>query len=183
MNLPQNTLFKSFIRPHLDYSDILYDNHKMNKIEKVQYKACLAITDALLGIPKEKTYDELSRFALREAVAQRCSVISQNSRENTGVSFLIKLQASASKFIKKRFWHRCFPVNFAKFLRTPFLTEHLRWLLLHSLTNKRWCSTLVFFYKIINGLPPDCLYSIWISLLKKTIPSDQQHHRNSDHFY
>ena len=22
---------------------------------------------------------------------------------------------------KKRFWHRCFPVNFAKFLRTPFL--------------------------------------------------------------
>ena len=31
---------------------------------------------------------------------------------------------------KKRFWHKCFPVNFAKFLRTPFLTEHLRWLLL-----------------------------------------------------
>ena len=22
--------------------------------------------------------------------------------------------------LKKRFWHRCFPVNFAKFLRTPF---------------------------------------------------------------
>ena len=31
---------------------------------------------------------------------------------------------------KKRLWHRCFPVNFAKLLRTPFLTEHLRWLLL-----------------------------------------------------
>ena len=28
--------------------------------------------------------------------------------------------------LKKRLWHRCFPVNFAKFLRTPFLTEHLR---------------------------------------------------------
>ena len=27
--------------------------------------------------------------------------------------------------------HRCFPVNFVKFLRTPFLTEHLRWLLLY----------------------------------------------------
>ena len=23
--------------------------------------------------------------------------------------------------LKKRLWHRCFPVNFAKFLRTPFL--------------------------------------------------------------
>ena len=32
--------------------------------------------------------------------------------------------------LKKRLWHRCFPVNFAKFLRTPFLIEHLRWLLL-----------------------------------------------------
>ena len=32
--------------------------------------------------------------------------------------------------LKKRLWHRCFPVNFAKFLRTPFFTEHLRCLLL-----------------------------------------------------
>ena len=32
--------------------------------------------------------------------------------------------------LKKRLWRGCFPVNFAKFLRTPFLTEHLRWLLL-----------------------------------------------------
>ena len=38
--------------------------------------------------------------------------ISQNSQENTcaRVSFLIKLQA-----------YRCFPVSFAKFLRSPFL--------------------------------------------------------------
>ena len=28
-------------------------------------------------------------------------------------------------------WHSCFPMNFAKFLRTSFLTEHLRWLLLN----------------------------------------------------
>ena len=33
-------------------------------------------------------------------------------------------------FFKKRLWHRCFPVNFAKILRTSFLTEYLRWLLL-----------------------------------------------------
>ena len=32
--------------------------------------------------------------------------------------------------LKKRVWHRCFPAHFAKFLRTPFITEHLRWLLL-----------------------------------------------------
>ena len=27
--------------------------------------------------------------------------------------------------LKKRLWHRCFPVNFAKFLRTPFLPTRL----------------------------------------------------------
>ena len=32
--------------------------------------------------------------------------------------------------LKKRLWHMCFPVNFAKFLRTLFLIEHLRLLLL-----------------------------------------------------
>ena len=34
---------------------------------------------------------------------------------------------------KQRLWHRCFSVNFAKFLRTPCLTEHLGWVLGHSL--------------------------------------------------
>ena len=28
-------------------------------------------------------------------------------------------------FLKKRLWHRCFPVNFVKFLETPFYIEHL----------------------------------------------------------
>ena len=32
--------------------------------------------------------------------------------------------------LKKRLWQRCFPVNFAKFLRTPFTIEHIWWLLL-----------------------------------------------------
>ena len=29
-------------------------------------------------------------------------------------------------------WHKCFPVNFAKFLKTPIFIEHLRWLLVSS---------------------------------------------------
>ena len=38
---------------------------------------------------------------------------------------------SPATLFKKRLWYRCFPMNFAKFLRTPFLTEHLGWLLLY----------------------------------------------------
>ena len=37
---------------------------------------------------------------------------------------------SPATLSKKRLWHRCFPVIFVKFLRIPFLTEHLCWLLL-----------------------------------------------------
>ena len=50
-----------------------------------------------------------------------------------------------SSFLRKRLWHRCFPMNFAKFLRTPFLTEHLRWLLYISgvlKTDKSECCSL-----------------------------------------
>ena len=35
----------------------------------------------------------------------------------------------SATLLKKRLWHRRFPVSFAKFLRIPFLTEHLWWLL------------------------------------------------------
>ena len=34
--------------------------------------------------------------------------------------------------LRKGLWYKCFPVNFGKFLRTPFLTEHLQWLLLKA---------------------------------------------------
>ena len=39
-------------------------------------------------------------------------------------------------FIKKRPQHRCFPVKCLKFLRAPFLTEHLWWLLLEGVCKR-----------------------------------------------
>ena len=38
--------------------------------------------------------------------------------------------------VKKRFQCRCFLVNFLKFLKTPSVTEHLRWLLLKTPVNQ-----------------------------------------------
>ena len=70
---------------------------------------------------------------LSEAAVHRCSSklvflkISQYLQENScvGVSFFIKLQAWRSAFLlKKRFQHRCFPVNIAKFLRAAFLRNN-----------------------------------------------------------
>ena len=38
-------------------------------------------------------------------------------------------------FIKKRLWHRCFPVKFATFQRISSFTEHLWWLLVNLYLN------------------------------------------------
>ena len=87
-------IIKSFIRPHLDNGDILDDKpgnqNFQNKFEKVQYKACLAITGAIQGTSRQKIFDELG---------------------------------------------------------------------LDTLIERRWRSKLTFFYKIVNGLLPEYLYS------------------------
>ena len=46
--------------------------------------------------------------------------ISQNSQENTCASLFFFFLRPAT-LLKSRFRHRCFPVNFVKFLRTSFL--------------------------------------------------------------
>ena len=53
-------IYKCFIRLHLDYGDVFYDQRNLsslaNKIESVQYNAALAITGAIRGTSKEKLY-------------------------------------------------------------------------------------------------------------------------------
>ena len=82
-------------------------------------------------------------FQTSKAVVWRCSVeklfleISQNSHKRAcaRVSFFSKVTGQRpATLLKKRLWHRSFPVNFAKFLRAPFFTEHLQWLLLKRLS-------------------------------------------------
>ena len=47
-------------------------------------------------------------------------------------SFAAMRNQTSSEKLKKRLWHRCFPENFAKFLRTPFLQNTSGRLLLIS---------------------------------------------------
>ena len=46
------TVYKSLIRPHLDYGDVIYDQHNNNglseKTESIQYNVALAITSTTL---------------------------------------------------------------------------------------------------------------------------------------
>ena len=66
--LPLLTIYKSFIRPDLDYGDVIYDQaHTASfhqKIEFVQYNSALAITCTIRGKSKEKLYHELGLKSL-----------------------------------------------------------------------------------------------------------------------
>ena len=82
-----------------------------------------------------------------EAVGTLLEIL-QNSQENTcaRASFLIKSQASGLRpATLLRLWYWCFPMNFGKFLRTPF-SQNTSWQLLLivlwkvSLTNFTKCT-------------------------------------------
>ena len=71
----------------------------------------------------------LTRIILRSS-HRRCSVkkgVLRNFAKFTGKHLCQRLFFNKvaglrpATLLKKSLWHRCFPVNFAKFLRTPFL--------------------------------------------------------------
>ena len=69
----QNTfpdyLYKSFIRPHLDYGDITYDQTYnasfQQKAESIQYNIAVASTSAIRRASKEKLFEELGLESLQ----------------------------------------------------------------------------------------------------------------------
>ena len=64
------TIYKSFIRSHLEYRDIVFDQ-AFNKwfhdnLESIQYNASLAMTGAIRGTSKGKLYQELAFESLQQ---------------------------------------------------------------------------------------------------------------------
>ena len=63
------TIYKTFIRSQLDFADVIYDqacNSSFHeKLESIQYNACLAITGAIRGTSSEKLYQELGLESLK----------------------------------------------------------------------------------------------------------------------
>ena len=60
---PLITIYQSFIRPHLYYGDIIYDQENNvsfhQKLESIQYNIALAVTGAIRGTPRRKLYTNL----------------------------------------------------------------------------------------------------------------------------
>ena len=63
------TIYKTFIRPHLDYGDVIYDrafNESFHqRLESIQYNAAIAITGTIRGTSSEKLFQELGLETLK----------------------------------------------------------------------------------------------------------------------
>ena len=57
------TMYNAFVRPHLDYGNIIYDEAYnktfYQKLESAQCNACLALSGAIRGSSREKLYRKL----------------------------------------------------------------------------------------------------------------------------
>ena len=109
------TIYKSFIRPHLDYGDIIYDkavNESFHaKLESLPYNATLAITGAIRGSSFEKIYEELSLESLKSRRWYRkMRFLYKVSKVNHRHIFLILYQIVIIGSIKQEI-HATFPLS------------------------------------------------------------------------
>ena len=76
------TIYKAFIRLHLDYEDIIYDQtYKESfhqKLESIQYNATLAIAIAIEGASREKLYWKLGLESLQKRRCYRKLLLFKN---------------------------------------------------------------------------------------------------------
>ena len=96
--------------------------------------SCLRAHWLLLILPQAL----MTHFIVRGILHLQISIFCGSSKFFIKMSFKLLLSIVSKCFVndhikrkeEKRLWHRCFPVNFTKFLRTSIVTEHLWWLLL-----------------------------------------------------
>ena len=64
------TIFKSFVRSHLYYGDVIYDQSFNNtfhqKMESIRYNTALAIAGAIRGSSRENIYQKLGLESLQQ---------------------------------------------------------------------------------------------------------------------
>ena len=87
------TIYKAFVRPHLDYSDIVTIKllSFQRKLESIQYRACLAITGAIRGTSKEKIYQELGLESLQSRRWYRNLAMFYKIYKNKSLFYLFNL--------------------------------------------------------------------------------------------
>ena len=130
MNFKQRRqIINVFVTSHFSYCTIFWMIHsrKLNDLTEKGQERVLRASDR----------DHKSTF--RELLSKDKSLTIHHVIQKQ-LFFKIGVRKNFVNFTRKHlFWslqHRCFPVKFAKFLRTPFFIEHLGWLLLNSISSR-----------------------------------------------
>ena len=88
------TIYKSFLRPHLDYGGVIYyrafNESFQNKLESVQYNATLAITGAIRGSSRQTLYQQLDLESLKSRRWYRKLILFFKLKKNKRSSYLFE---------------------------------------------------------------------------------------------
>ena len=149
------TLYKAFVRPPLDYCDILYNQaHNAlfhQKLESLQYNACLGITGTIRGSSREKLCEELGFESLQQRRWYRklCSFYKIFKNESPRYLFNIILIRNSSYITRN---HANIPL---------FKTNHI------------FLKKLFFFHlRLSNGITLTLIWEIHVHMeLSKTLYS------------
>ena len=102
------TIFKTFIKPPLDFEDVVFgqafNNSLHQRLESIQQKSALAITGVIGGTSKEKLYQELTfqlpQFRRWFLKLSHCYKIMKNEFEYSLFSFLQTFQKTNFRICK-----------------------------------------------------------------------------------
>ena len=113
--VPRSTLlsiYKMFIRPHLDYGDIIY-HHPNNenfqgRLDSIQHNSVFAILGAVGGTSREKLYTEIGleslsgrRWFRRKIITNASPTYLQNLLHDAKSSYPLHISCSIRIFINR----------------------------------------------------------------------------------
>ena len=90
-------IYKLYVRPHLDYGDIIYHRYDpemqstfTHKLEQIQYSAALAVSGAWRGTSRQRLYEELGWEALyqRRWYRRMCHFYNLRKTQSPGYLFV-----------------------------------------------------------------------------------------------
>ena len=99
-------MHKAFLRPHIDYSNIIYDQpsngSSCEKLESVQYKTALSITGVIEGASREKLFMDLGLESLKSRRWFRCLCCMFKIMKNQAPEYLKNLISKHKKKFNSR---------------------------------------------------------------------------------
>ena len=165
-------IYKLYVRPNLDYGDILYHSAELGKrtifttdvsnslskrIEMVQYEAARIVTGAWKGTSREKIYEDLGWESLSDRRIQRkLTLIFEIQQDNFPRYLMSTLESQqyneGSRFFNKMLL-RTVPCRLNKYKASFFPSTIIDWNMLDDDT-KNSVSKSAFKKKILNKIRP-----------------------------